>query len=307
MSHASSPRAAACAADSPGCGLGARRRSWRGERCQVSCGGLAGWGPEPGISRPPAPGANPGSARFLRRWAWLASAISQQAPTPRPASSPPQGSLRPLVSPPRPPAQPRTPQARDQAGAAARAVARGGPHIAGGKGALPALAEALPARTADSCCPGLAATPRPVTTDSPVPWGVVGKRNPSGFRPHRRPQGPSSCGHLGPHGRRNRHAPWPEFLEDFSESTASPSPTWALRGLGQGARESALRRGTGQKPLSGAAEERGACARNFGTSPSIPADREREEGRRASAPDVPWLFELLSASRGLLAVSHAGR
>lgn len=47
--------------------------------------------------------------------------------------------------------------------------------------------------------------------------------------------------------------------------------------------------------------------RVLGTSPSIRADREREEGRRASAPDVSWLFELLSASRGLLAVSHAGR
>lgn len=74
----------------------------------------------------------------------------------------------------------------------------------------------------------------------------------------------------------------------FSESTASPSPTWALRRLARGAREPALRRGPGQ-PYS---ERQEAEERVFLTSPSAPtaadptaadptaADPAREDGRR---------------------------
>lgn len=69
----------------------------------------------------------------------------------------------------------------------------------------------------------------------------------------------------------------------FSESTASPSPTWALRRLARGAREPVRRRGPGQ-PHS---ERQEAEERLFLTSPSAAiaadpnaADPAREDGRQ---------------------------
>lgn len=86
---------AACAAGSPGRRLGARRRSWRGQRCPVSCGGLAGgWGAGAGDLTATCSWRESGPAGMC------ASAIPQPAPTPRPPSA---------GSGPRPPVAP-TPQ-----------------------------------------------------------------------------------------------------------------------------------------------------------------------------------------------------
>lgn len=143
-------------------------------------------------------------------------------PDPAACLLPAAGPLRPLMSPlpPPPPPSPAHRSLGTKSGPPAGLSHGAGPTSQEGRARCPrSRRPSRPGqRTADSCCPGLAATPRPVTTDSPVPWGVVGKRNPSGFRPHHRPQGPSSCGHLGPHGRRSRHAPWPELLEDSFRS-----------------------------------------------------------------------------------------